>query len=300
MSIRFDGRVVVITGAGSGLGKSYALHFAARGARVVVNDKGGTVEGEGVSNVPAQLVLDEIKRAGGEAVANYDDISQVEGANNLIKQALDQFGTVDVLICNAGILRDKSFLKMPLEDFELVLRVHLLGTVYVTKAAFPVMKAQGYGRIVVTTSASGLYGNFGQTNYAAAKLGIVGFMNSLKLEGLKSNIRINAVAPLADTRLAQGVFPEEMRRRLKPELVTPLVAYLCSEQCEASGDIISAGAGSYSAVKIVESKGVRFGTEQEITPELIAAKYREMTNLEGAASFNDAQEEFASVLATHP
>jgi len=296
MSIRFDGRVVVTTGAGSGLGKSYALHLAGRGARVVVNDRGGNVEGAGASNVPAQLVVDEVKRAGGEAVANFDNVSEVKGANNLIRQALDQFGTVDVVICNAGILRDKSFLKMSLEDFELVLRVHLLGTVYVTKAAFPVMKDKGYGRIVMTTSASGLYGNFGQTNYAAAKLGIVGFMNSLKLEGLKYNIRINSVAPLATTRLAQGVFPEDVASRLKPELVTPLVAYLCSELCEASGDIISAGAGSYSAVKIVESKCVRFGTEQEITPEMIAAKYREITKMEGATSFNDAQEQFASVL----
>jgi NAD(P)-dependent dehydrogenase (short-subunit alcohol dehydrogenase family) len=295
MSIRFDGRAVVITGAGSGLGKSYALHLAARGARVVVNDKGGSVEGEGASNVPAQLVVDEIKKAGGEAVANFDDVSEVEGANNLVQQALDEFGTVDALICNAGILRDKSFLKMALDDFELVLRVHLLGTVYVTKAAFPVMQEKGYGRIVVTTSASGLYGNFGQTNYAAAKLGIVGFMNSLKLEGLKYNIRINAVAPLAGTRLADGVFADEIASRLKPELVTPLVAYLCSEQCEASGDIISAGAGSYSAVKIVESTGVRFGTENEITPEMIEARYAEITNMEGATSFNDAQEQFASL-----
>ncbi len=299
MSIRFDGRVVVITGAGSGLGKSYALHLATRGARVVVNDIGGNVEGEGASSVPAQLVVDEIKRTGGEAIANSDDVSQIEGANSLISQAVDQFGTVDVLICNAGILRDKSFLNMPLEDFELVLRVHLLGTVYVTRAAFPLMKAQSYGRIVMTTSASGLYGTFGQTNYAAAKLGIVGFMNSLKLEGLKYNIRVNAVAPLAATRLARGVFPEEMAARLKPDLVAPVVAYLCSEQCEASGDIISAGAGCYSAVKIVESQGFRFDAEQEITPEMIAAKYRDITNPEGATSFNDAQEQFASVLMAH-
>jgi len=299
MSIRFDGRVVVITGAGSGLGKSYALHLAAHGARVVVNDRGGNVEGEGASQAPSQFVVEEIKKGGGEAVANFDDVSQVEGANSLIKQALDQFGTVDVLICNAGILRDKSFLKMSLDDFELVLRVHLLGAVYVTKAVFPVMKDKRYGRIVMTTSASGLYGNFGQTNYATAKLGIVGFMNSLKLEGLKYNIRINAVAPLAATRLAQGVFPEGIASRLKPELVTPLVAYLCSEQCEASGDIISAGAGSYSAVKIVESKGVRFGTEEEVTSEMIAAEYRDITKMEGATSFDDAQEQFASVLTRY-
>ena len=298
MSIHFDNKVVVITGAGSGLGKSYALDLAARGARVVVNDRGGNVEGEGASNLPAQLVVDEIKRAGGEAVANFDDVAEIDGADSLIRQALDEFGTVDVLVCNAGILRDKSFLKMSLADFELVLRVHLLGTVYVTKAAFPVMKDKGYGRIVMTSSASGLYGNFGQTNYAAAKLAIVGFMNSLKLEGLKHNILVNAVAPLAATRLAQGVFPEEIASRLKPELVTPLVAYLCSEQCSVSGDIISAGAGSYRMVKIVESKGVRFGAEQELTPEIIEARYGEIADMEGSISFHDAQEQFASVLGT--
>ncbi len=296
MSIRFDGRVVVITGAGSGLGKGYALQLAMRGARVVVNDRGGNVEGEGASNVPAQFVVDEIKRAGGEAVPNFDDVSQVEGANNLIEQALDQFGTVDVLICNAGILRDKSFLKMPLEDFELVLRVHLLGTVYVTRAAFPVMKDQGYGRIVMTTSASGLYGNFGQTNYAAAKLGIVGFMNSLKLEALKYDVLINTIAPLAVTRLGAAAFPDELASALKPEFITPAVAYLCSEQCRTTGDIISAGGGWYRKVQMVEGRGVKIEFESQATPEMIATNFGAITLMEGARPFANAQEEFASIL----
>ncbi|MDQ3665445.1 MAG: SDR family oxidoreductase [Acidobacteriota bacterium] len=296
MSIRFDGRVVVITGAGSGLGKGYALQLAMRGARVVVNDRGGNVEGEGASNVPAQFVVDEIKRAGGEAVPNFDDVSQVGGANNLIEQALDQFGTVDVLICNAGILRDKSFLKMPLEDFELVLRVHLLGTVYVTRAAFPVMKDQGYGRIVMTTSASGLYGNFGQTNYAAAKLGIVGFMNSLKLEALKYDVLINTIAPLAVTRLGAAAFPDELASALKPEFITPAVAYLCSEQCRTTGDIISAGGGWYRKVQMVEGRGVKIEFESQATPEMIATNFGAITLMEGARPFANAQEEFASIL----
>lgn len=296
MSICFNGRVVVITGAGSGLGKSYALHLAARGARVVVNDKGGDVGGEGASTVPAQRVVDEIKKAGGEAIANFDDVSQVEGANNLIKQTLDQFGTVDVLICNAGILRDKSFLKMSLDDFELVLRVHLLGTVYVTKEAFPIMKEKNYGRIVFTTSASGLFGNFGQTNYAAAKLGIVGFMNSLKLEALKYNVLINTIAPLAVTRLGAGAFPNELASVLKPEFITPAVAYLCSEQCSTTGDIISAGGGWYKKVQIVESRGIKIESESEATPEMVATKFDSITLMAGARPFASAQEEFASGL----
>jgi len=293
MKISYANRTVVITGAGNGLGRAYALALAARGARVVVNDLGGQVDGSGASPLPAQMVVDEIKRAGGEALANNDDISQADGAHNLIKQALAHFGTVDALVCNAGILRDKSFSKMSLDDFELVLRVHLLGTVYTVKAAFPVMKEKGYGRIVMTTSASGLYGNFGQTNYSAAKLAVVGFMNSLKLEGLKYNILVNAVAPLALTRLGAGVFPEDLAPQLKAEFVTPLVAYLCSEQCVTTGDIISAAAGSYRKVQIVESRGIKL-SEAEATPEMIAMSYRSITYMDGARSFDNAQEEFAS------
>lgn len=293
MQILFHDKVAIITGAGSGLGRSYALFLSSRGAKVVVNDLGVSGDGTGRSEAPAQMVVDEIKARGGEGVANSDSVAEVEGAQRIVGDALKHFGTADILINNAGVLRDKSFLKMPLEDFELVLKVHLLGSVYVTRAAFPVMKEKAYGRIVMTTSVAGLFGNFGQTNYSTAKMGVVGLMNSLKLEGEKYNILINTVAPLASTRLAEktGVFPEEILPLLKPELVTPLVAYLCSEQCQTSGDIISAGGGYYARVQVVEGPGVRFAPEQEITPERIARQYAEITNMKGGVSFRSAKDE---------
>ena len=293
MQILFHDKVAIITGAGSGLGRSYALFLSSRGAKVVVNDLGVSGDGTGQSEAPAQMVVDEIKARGGEGVANSDSVAEVEGAQRIVGDALKHFGTADILINNAGVLRDKSFLKMPLEDFELVLKVHLLGSVYVTRAAFPVMKEKAYGRIVMTTSVAGLFGNFGQTNYSTAKMGVVGLMNSLKLEGEKYNILINTVAPLASTRLAEktGVFPEEILPLLKPELVTPLVAYLCSEQCQTSGDIISAGGGYYARVQVVEGPGVRFAPEQEITPERIARQYAEITNMKGGVSFRSAKDE---------
>lgn len=296
MSIRFDKKVVVITGAGGGLGRMYALNLAKLGARVCVNDLGGTEDGTGSSLAPARNVAEEIEAAGGEAIANYDDVSLTDGANNLIRQTLDRFGTIDALICNAGILRDKTFLKMPVEDFEIVLRVHLLGSVYVTKAAFPVMKEKGYGRIVLTTSVAGLFGNFGQTNYSAAKLGVVGFMNSLKLEALRYNVLINTIAPLAMTRLGAGAFPDELAAELKPGFITPAVAYLCSDQCRTTGDIISAAGGWYRKVQMVESRGVHVESESQATPEMIATSFGDITDMEGARSFGSAQEEFESIL----
>ena len=298
MDIRFDNKVAIITGAGAGLGRSYAFFLASRGAKVVVNDLGTSGDGSGRSDTRAQLVVNEIKDRGGKAVANFDSVAEVEGAQRIVDDALKHFGTVDILINNAGILRDKSFLKMPLEDFELVLRVHLLGTVYVTRAAFPVMKEKSYGRIVMTTSVAGLFGNFGQTNYSAAKLGIVGFMNSLKLEGEKYKIFINTVAPLAATKLAgpSGIFREELVTLLKPELVAPLVAYLCSEQCRTTGDIICAGGGYYAKVQVVEGGGIRLSPEQEITPEMIAEKYSEISKMERAVGFKSTKDELGVVL----
>jgi len=294
MRIRFDDRVVVITGAGGGLGRAYALLFAARGARVVVNDLGVAIDGNGPSVAAARSVADEITAAGGQAVANGDDVSDVSGARRLIAQAVDSFGTVDALVCNAGILRDRSFLNQTPEDFELVLRVHLFGTVNAARAAFPIMRERRYGRIVVTTSVAGLYGNFGQTNYSAAKLAIIGFMNSLKLEGSRYGILVNAIAPLAFTRLGATVFPASLAATLRPELVAPVVAYLCSEQCAQSGDIITAGAGSCARAQVVESHGVRFDPHNHLTPEMIAEHYSDITDMMGATGFSSAKERISA------
>jgi NAD(P)-dependent dehydrogenase (short-subunit alcohol dehydrogenase family) len=298
LDIRFDDKVAIITGAGGGLGRSYALFLASRGAKVVVNDLGTTGNGAGRSGTLAQMVVDEIRTQGGEAVANLDSVADVKGAQRIVDDALRHFGTVDILINNAGILRDRTFLKMSLEDFELLLKVHLLGSVYITHAAFPIMKQKGYGRIVLTTSIAGLFGNYGQTNYSTAKMGIIGFMNSLKLEGEKYNILVNTVAPLAATRLAiqTGVFPEEILPLLKPELVTPLVAFLCSDKCQTSGDIISAGGGYFSKVQVVEGPGIRFDRGEEIAPETIAERYAEITNMEGAVPFKSVKDELMKVL----
>jgi NAD(P)-dependent dehydrogenase (short-subunit alcohol dehydrogenase family) len=261
----------------------------------VVNDTGGSKEGSGYSHDPARSVVEKIKASGGEAVANYDDISSVAGANNVARNAFDNFGTIDILINNAGITRNKSLIKMDLEDFKKVLDVHLLGTVYLTKAVLPEMRAKSYGRIVMTTSIAGLYGNFGQTNYGAAKMAIVGLMNSLKLEEEKHNICINTIAPMAASRLGEGILPDDLMAKLKPELVTAAVAYLCSEQCQASGDIISAGAGFYSAARMVEGKGVRFDLKEPVTPEMVAARYDEITDMSGAVSYQNASEEMMAM-----
>ena len=298
MNIRFDNKVAIITGAGSGLGRSYALFLASRGAKILVNDLGTTGKETSRSDTLAQLVVEEIRSQGGEAAANLDSVAEIKGAQRIIDDTLRHFGTVDILINNAGILRDRTFLKMSLEDFELLLKVHLLGSVYVTHAAFPIMKQKGYGRIVLTTSIAGLFGNYGQTNYGTAKMGIVGFMNSLKLEGEKYNILVNTVSPLAATGLAvqTGVFPKEILPLLKPELVTPLVAYLCSDKCKTSGDIITAGGGYYAKVQVVEGPGIRFDPEEEVAPERIAEKYTEITNMEGAVPFKSTKDELMATL----
>src|SRR6201990_2913144 len=227
MAISFKDQVVGVTGAGAGLGRSHALDFARRGAKVVVNDLGGKVDGTGGSSDAALKVVEEIKALGGEAIANGAAVSDRAGAETIVNDAIQKWGRIDVVVNNAGILRDKSFAKMELDDFELVLKVHLLGSVYVTKAAWPHMVEKKYGRIVMTTSNSGLYGNFGQSNYGAAKLGLVGLMNSLKIEGQKSDIRVNTIAPVAATRMTEGLgIPENLMEQLKPDLITPAVVYL--------------------------------------------------------------------------
>ncbi len=283
MTIDFKGRVAIVTGAGAGLGRIHAIELAKRGAKVVVNDLGASVDGSGGSSAAAQAVVEEIKKAGGEAIANGASVSDKKGAESIVADAVKAFGTVDILINNAGILRDKSFMKGSIEDFELIVSVHLLGSMYVTKAAWPVMNEKGYGRIVMTTSSSGLYGNFGQSNYGAAKLGLIGLMNTLKIEGEKKNVKVNAIAPIAATRMTEGLgIPEEFFKKLKPELVTPAVLYLCSEQAP-TGLIIEAGAGHYSKVAIVEAKGAKLG--DSVTPEDIAANIGKITDMANADEF---------------
>jgi NAD(P)-dependent dehydrogenase (short-subunit alcohol dehydrogenase family) len=280
MSISFAGKVAIVTGAGAGLGRSHALELARRGAKVVVNDLGGSVDGSGGSSEAAKKVVEEIEALGGEAIANGASVADKVGAQSIVKDALAAFGTIDILINNAGVLRDKTFKKMELADLEVVLNVHLLGSAYVTHAVWPIMLDKGYGRIVMTTSSSGLYGNFGQSNYGAAKLGVVGLMNTLKLEGARNNVHVNTIAPIAATRMTEGIgIPPAMFERLKPELVTPAVLYLASEQAP-SGTIIEAGAGYYAKVQIVEAKGVKLG--DSVSVDDVAAHWAEITDMSAA------------------
>ena len=256
--IRFDGKVAIVTGAGGGLGRQHALELARRGCKVVVNDLGGAVDGSGGSSEAAEHTVAEIKATGGEALANGSSVTDDTGVAHMIAQAMDAWGRIDILIANAGVLRDKSFSKMEISDFEFVVGVHLMGTVKPTKAVWEIMREQNYGRIVVTTSSTGLYGNFGQTNYGAAKLGLVGFMNSLKIEGQKNNIHVNAISPVAATRMTETLMPPEMLEKLKPEYVTPGVVYLCSEEAP-TGAILTAGGGAFALARLYETEGVYLG-----------------------------------------
>ncbi|NIJ42014.1 NAD(P)-dependent dehydrogenase (short-subunit alcohol dehydrogenase family) [Parvibaculum indicum] len=294
MSIRFDGKVAIVTGAGGGLGRSHALELARRGAKVVVNDLGGDRTGAGGSSDAANKVVEEIKAAGGEAIANGSSVTDDEGVANMVKQTVDAFGRIDILVNNAGILRDKSFTKMEIGDFQLVVDVHLMGTVKPTKAVWPIMKEQGYGRIMVTTSTSGLYGNFGQTNYGAAKLGVVGFINTLKLEGQKDNIRCNALAPVAFTRMTSDLFPPEAEEMFTPDSVSPGVMVLVSEDAP-TGTILLAGAGVFSAAQIMESEGVFLGREG-LTAEKVLENWEKITDMKGAQPYFMGGEQTGKVL----
>jgi NAD(P)-dependent dehydrogenase (short-subunit alcohol dehydrogenase family)/acyl dehydratase/putative sterol carrier protein len=296
--IRFDDRVAVVTGAGAGLGRVYALELARRGARVVVNDLGGSRDGAGGgSSSPADRVVAEIRDAGGQAVASYDNVATVEGGEKIIKTALDEFGRVDILINNAGILRDKSFVKMEPEAWQAVLDVHLNGAYHVTRPAFAAMKEKGYGRIIMTTSAAGLYGNFGQTNYAAAKMGLVGLMNTLKLEGEKYGIKVNTVAPIAASRLTEDVMPPELFERSKPEFVAPLVLYLCSDRCPVSGNTYNAGMGFFNRAAVVTGPGKVLTTDDHPpTAEAVMANMNAISELAGGQVYPDLNAQVGAAL----
>lgn len=268
--LRYDGRVAIITGAGNGLGRAHALLFASRGAKVVVNDLGGSTRGEGKSSAAADRVVEEIRAAGGEAVANYDS---VEDGAKIVQTALDHFGRVDIVVNNAGILRDVTFQKMTEQDWDLIYRVHVLGAFRVTHAAWPKMREQNYGRIIFTASAAGIYGNFGQANYSTAKLGLVGLANTLALEGRKYNIHANAIAPIAGSRMTESVFPKELVEALKPEYVSPLVAWLCHESCEENGGLFEVGGGFFSKLRWERTQGHTVRLGRAITPEMLQKQW---------------------------
>ncbi|HRK17960.1 MAG TPA: SDR family NAD(P)-dependent oxidoreductase [Hyphomicrobiaceae bacterium] len=271
MSIRFDGRVAIVTGAGNGLGRSHALQLAARGAKVVINDLGGARDGSGSSLSAAEKVVEEIRAAGGEAMANGASVTDEKAVADMVDAALKAWGRVDILVNNAGILRDKSFGKMSLEDFHAVIEVHLMGGAICSHAVWNVMREQNYGRIVMTTSSSGLYGNFGQSNYAAAKMGLVGLMQTLSLEGAKNDIRVNCLAPTAMTRMTGDILPPAITDHFKPEFVTPAVLFLVSEKAP-NRCIMTAGAGTFAVANVTMTQGLALGTGAD-TVEKIAARF---------------------------
>jgi len=275
------GRVVVITGAGGGLGRQHARLFAEEGARVVVNDLGGSRDGTGSSSTMADAVVSEITDAGGEAVANYDNVATSDGGERIIKTALDAFGQIDIVVNNAGILRDKSFHKMTPEQWDAVLRVHLYGAFNTTRAAWPHMREQGFGRVIVTTSTSGLFGNFGQANYGAAKMGMVGLINTLAVEGARYNITANAIAPLANTRMTADVIPDDDRLQLDPAYASPLVVHLASEECTDTGTITLASGGHYARIAFMQAKGVQFDHVPSV--EDLSLSWDEITDLTDSA-----------------
>ena len=270
MSIDFKGRVAIVTGAGGGLGKQHALALAARGAKVIVNDLGGDVHGMGGSVSAAQAVVDEIRAAGGMAMANGASVTDFEAVKAMVQQAVDAWGRVDILVNNAGILRDKSFSKMEVDEFRLVMEVHVMGAFHCTKAVWPIMQAQKYGRVIMTTSSSGLYGNFGQANYGAAKMALAGMMHTLSIEGEKYNIRVNSLAPTAATRMTEGLMPEAVLKALEPQAVVPAMLVMASEDAP-NRTIICAGAGSFEVANITLTQGVYLGMAEDAAEQLLAA-----------------------------
>jgi NAD(P)-dependent dehydrogenase (short-subunit alcohol dehydrogenase family) len=298
--IRFDGRVAIVTGAGAGLGRSHALELARRGAKVVVNDLGGAVDGSGGSVSAAQTVADEIEAAGGDAIAHGANVTKADEVADMVEQAVKAWGKVDILVNNAGILRDKSFTKMTLEDFEAVVDVHLIGSVTCTKAVWDMMKANNYGRIAMTSSSSGIYGNFGQSNYGAAKMGLVGLMNVLHLEGGKYDIRVNTLSPTAYTRMTEGLIPEEAGKLMTAESVTSGLIPLVAEDAP-NRLILCAGAGGYAAAKVYETPGIYLEPEKQ-TAENVMANLDRITDASGQEEYREGGQQtmkFLTAAAKH-
>lgn len=287
--LRYDKRVAVITGAGGGLGRSYALYLAARGASIVVNDLGGSTDGQGKSSKAADAVVAEIKAAGGKAVANYDSVASAKGGENIIKTAVDAFGKVDIVINNAGILRDASLVKMTAENFDLLIDVHLKGAFYVTQPAFKIMKEQGYGRVVYTASGAGLFGNFGQANYSAAKMGLVGLSSVTAIEGAKYNIKSNVITPIARTRLTEDVMAPT-GDMFAPEFIAPMVAYLVSEECQLTHEIFNVGAGRYSRIFVGSAPGWNAPKGSAPSVEVIREQLEKIRSTENFKIPNNAAE----------
>ena len=294
MTINFDNKVAIVTGAGGGLGRSHALQLAERGAKVVVNDLGGNVDGTGGSSEAANKVVEEIKAAGGKAISNGSSVTDKSGVNKLVEDTMSAFGRIDILINNAGVLRDKSFTKVTLDDFEFVVDVHLMGSVYCTKAVWPIMVEQNYGRIVMTSSSSGIFGNFGQSNYGAAKMGVVGLMNTLKIEGKKYNIKVNSLVPVAATRMTENLgMPDAVFESLKPETVSPAVIFMSSEDAP-DGAMISAGAGVFAKAEIVQSEGIALKGD-DLNADMLADKWSEVSDMQNSKTLLSGAEHTAHI-----
>ena len=289
MAIRFDDKVAIVTGAGGGIGKEHALELARRGAKVVVNDLGGNVDGSGASDA-ANEVVELIKSEGGEAISNGASVTDLDAVKAMVNQTMEEWGRIDILVNNAGILRDKSFHKVTLDDFNLVMDVHFQGSLNCTHTIFPIMREQEYGRIIFTSSASGVYGNFGQTNYGSAKMAMIGLMNTLKLEGQNKNIFTNSITPVAYTRMTEGLIPEDFGKNLRSEFITPAVIYLASDQAP-NGVTIAAGAGVFSRILIHETMGVSLGMGEDMTPENIHANWDKISDMTEARALQNGGEQ---------
>ena len=294
MTISFKDKVAIVTGAGGGLGRCHALQFAERGAKVIVNDLGGSVDGSGGSSEAADKVVEEIKAMGGDAISNGSSVTDKAGVKKLVDDAMAAYGRIDILVNNAGVLRDKSFAKVTLDDFEFVVDVHMMGSVYCTKAVWPIMVEQKYGRIVMTSSSSGIFGNFGQSNYGSAKMGVVGLMNTLRIEGQKNNIKVNSLVPVAATRMTENLgMPDAVFDSLKSESVSPAVIFMSSEDAP-DGVMISAGAGVFAMAEIVHSEGIALKGD-DLNADMLAEKWSEASDMTNGKALRSGAEHTAHI-----